>query len=178
MLDKFTVRGVVGTPPRNVTTSEGVAITSFRLASSQSYWDRTQKTWVETETNWYTVTAFRQLASNAAVSLVKGDRVVVTGALKLREWQSGERTGLTVEVEAESIGLDLAWGTGTFTRTKQLTSPSTPGSSVPNDRALVEGVAVPSHADGSSGEPTHHETREVEPVGASWASGADDPAPF
>jgi single-strand DNA-binding protein len=190
MLDKITLRGVVGTPPRHVTTSEGTVITSFRLASSQSYWDRTRETWVETETNWYTVTAFRQLASNAAVSVFKGDRVVVTGALKVREWKSGERTGLTVEVEAETIGLDLALGTGTFTRSGRVSAESqAPGEHTPDDRAALSGVgATPSLSVASAA--AHNEpgiaaelgagddpARGNERVSASW-SAADDPTPF
>jgi single-strand DNA-binding protein len=68
------------------------------------------------ETNWYTVTAFRQLAQNVGSSVQKGDRVVVTGRLKIRKWESGQREGMVVEIDAEAIGHDLAWGTSTFTR--------------------------------------------------------------
>jgi single-strand DNA-binding protein len=191
MLDKITLRGVVGTPPRTVTTSEGTVITSFRLASSQSYWDRTQKTWVETETNWYTVTAFRQLASNAAVSVAKGDRVVVTGALKVREWKSGERTGLTVEVEAESIGFDLAWGTGTFSRSARSGTDARAVGERGPDELGTGGAPVPALAEtaGSSDEMGRSSAeldrsrddgspRAIEPVGAGWAGSADDPTPF
>lgn len=119
MSDKITLRGTVGTPPRTVKTTENLVITSFRLASSLRRYDRSQDKWVETDTNWYTITAFRQLATNTFASVVKGDRVVVTGALKLREWKSGDRSGTTAEVEAESIGHDLVFGTGTFVRSGQ-----------------------------------------------------------
>lgn len=66
--------------------------------------------------NWYTVTVFRQLALNCNVSLDKGQRVLVTGRLKIRGWENGERSGTTVEIEAEALGHDLAWGTTAFTR--------------------------------------------------------------
>lgn len=68
------------------------------------------------ETNWYTITSFRQLALNASTSIEKGQRVVVAGRLRIREWDNGERVGTTVEIEADSIGHDLLWGTSTFTR--------------------------------------------------------------
>ena len=117
MSENFTVSGLVATSPRHLVTQEGLPITSFRLASANRRYDRTKKTWVDGETNWFTVTAFRQLAINSASSISKGDRVVATGRLKVRDWDNGERTGTTVEIEAESLGPDLTWGTSEFTRT-------------------------------------------------------------
>jgi len=66
--------------------------------------------------NWYTVTGFRKLAINAAASLQKGDRVVVSGRLRIRDWSQGERAGTTVEIEADALGHDVAWGVSRFTR--------------------------------------------------------------
>jgi single-strand DNA-binding protein len=87
------------------------------LASSKRRFDRTKKIWIDGETNWFTVTAFRQLAINSATSVSKGDRIVVNGKLKVRDWDNGERSGTSVEVEADSLGHDLTWGTAEFTRT-------------------------------------------------------------
>lgn len=117
MSENFTVSGLVATSPRHLVTQEGLPITSFRLASSSRRYDRAKKAWVDGETNWFTVTAFRQLAINSASSISKGDRVVATGRLKVRDWDNGERTGTTVEIEADSMGPDLTWGTSEFTRT-------------------------------------------------------------
>ena len=47
----------------------------------------------------------------------KGDRIIVTGKLRVRDWDNGERTGTSVEIEADSIGHDLSWGSAKFTRT-------------------------------------------------------------
>ena len=116
MPDAITLTGLVATLPRHLVTSEGLPITSFRLASTQRRFDRGTQKWIDGETNWYTVTAFRQLALNANASVEKGHRVVVTGRLKIRDWENGERTGTTVEIEADAIGHDLAWGTAAFTR--------------------------------------------------------------
>lgn len=116
MPDSISLTGVVATVPRHLTTSEGLSITSFRLASSQRRFDRQQNTWIETGTNWYTITAFRQLASNLATSVSKGDRVIAAGRLKIREWENSEKSGMTVEVEAESVGHDLAWGNAQFSK--------------------------------------------------------------
>ncbi len=73
--------------------------------------------WKDGDTNWFTITAFKNLAINTANSLSKGERIVVTGTLRVRDWDNGERSGTSVEIEADSIGHDLAWGTATFTRT-------------------------------------------------------------
>jgi single-strand DNA-binding protein len=73
--------------------------------------------WVDGETNWYTVTSFKSLAINTAGSIQKGERILVTGKLLIRDWDNGERAGTSVELEAEAIGHDLNWGNSTFTRT-------------------------------------------------------------
>jgi single-strand DNA-binding protein len=116
MPDAITLTGLVATSPRHLVTSEGLPITSFRLASTQRRFDRSQEKWIDGETNWYTVTAFRQLALNSNASVDKGQRVIVTGRLKIRDWENGEKAGTTIEIEAESIGHDLSWGTAAFTR--------------------------------------------------------------
>ena len=117
MSESFTVSGLVATTPRHLVTQEGLPITSFRLASSKRRFDRTKKIWVDGETNWFTITSFRQLAINSAASISKGDRIVVAGRLKVRDWDNGERSGTSVEVDAESLGHDLVWGTAEFSRT-------------------------------------------------------------
>jgi single-strand DNA-binding protein len=117
MSESFTVSGLVATTPRHLVTQEGLPITSFRLASSKRRFDKTKKIWVEGDTNWFTITSFRQLAINSAASISKGDRIVVSGKLKIRDWDNGERSGTSVEVDAESLGHDLVWGTAEFSRT-------------------------------------------------------------
>jgi single-strand DNA-binding protein len=117
MSESISVAGLVATTPRHLVTQDGLPITSFRLAASHRRFDRSQNKWIDGETNWYTVTGFRQLAINSSGSVSKGDRIVVTGKLKVRDWDNGERAGTSVEIEAESIGHDLAWGTAVFTRT-------------------------------------------------------------
>jgi single-strand DNA-binding protein len=73
--------------------------------------------WVDGETNWYTITSFSKLAINTASSVSKGDRIVVSGKLRIRDWDNGERSGTSVEIEATTLGHDLSWGTSVFTRT-------------------------------------------------------------
>lgn len=117
MNDTLTLTGLVATLPRRVTTSEGLDIASFRLASTQLHYDRVSQRWIDSETSWYTITAFRTLAVNFFNSVTKGDRVIVTGALKIRQWNTDDKSGTQIEIQADTIGHDLSWGTSTFTRT-------------------------------------------------------------
>jgi len=150
MTDTITVTGVVGSDPRVHVTTQGLAITSFRLASTRRYFDRAKGTWEDGETNWYTVSGFRQLAHNAAASVRKGDRVVVHGRMRIRAWESGEKSGTAVEIEADSIGHDLAWGTTTLTKVRRESTADAESSST---RAASESSGWPGvdEAAGSSG---------------------------
>ena len=123
MSETISVTGLVATTPRHLVTQDGLPITSFRLASSQRRFDRQQNKWIDGETNWFTVTAFRQLAVNAAGSINKGDRITTFGKLKVRDWDNGERAGTSVEIEADSLGHDLTWGPSVFTRTVLVREP-------------------------------------------------------
>ena len=140
MSDTITLTGIVGTEPRSLTTAEGLAITSFRLASTQRRFDKGQEKWVDGETNWYSITTFRQLATNAAVSVKKGERILVTGKLRIRPWENSGKTGTNIEIEAESLGHDLLWGTAAFSRGA--------GSTPSDSGAVAESAAnFPSEAD-------------------------------
>ena len=117
MSEIISISGLVATTPRHLVTQEGLPITSFRLASASRRFDRKKNSWIDGETNWFTITCFRQLAINSAASINKGERVLLTGKLKIRDWDNGERTGTSVEVEADSLGHDISWGTSAFSRT-------------------------------------------------------------
>lgn len=122
--DTITITGLVATTPRLITTGEGLTISSFRLASTQRRFDKDTEKWTDGETNWFTVTTFRQLATNVGRSINKGERVIVTGTLRIREWDNGEKVGTTVEVEADAVGHDLTWGLATFVRNSDQVAPS------------------------------------------------------
>lgn len=127
MADTITVAGLIATPIKHTVTEEGLAISSFRLASNSRRFDRASQAWVDGDTNWFTVTTFRQLAVNLNVSLDKGHRVVVSGRLRVREWRNGEQLGREVEIVADALGPDLAWGRAEYTRTPRQAAPSDTG---------------------------------------------------
>lgn len=143
MTDIITITGVVGTDPKHTVTNGGLAITSFRLASTRRVFDRAKGTWEDGETNWFTVSAFRQLASNASLSIRKGERVIVRGRLRLRAWETGERSGTAVEIEADSIGHDLAWCVTSYAkvRSSRPSDASADGSPSPTTNGGFDGPA-------------------------------------
>jgi single-strand DNA-binding protein len=86
------------------------------LAEANRRFDRHTNKWVDADVNWYTITAFRQLALSAIASVNKGDRIVVYGEVRVRDWDNGEAQGTSVEIEADTIGHDMTYGNSTFTR--------------------------------------------------------------
>jgi single-strand DNA-binding protein len=114
--DTIALTGIVATTPRHLVTSSGLAITSFRLACRQRRFDRVRNAWVDADTNWYTVSCFRQLAHNVERSVHKGEPVLVTGRLRIRDWENADRAGTSVEVEADAVGHNLTWGTAALVR--------------------------------------------------------------
>lgn len=124
MSDTITITGNIATEPEHKRTPSGVAITTFRVASGQRRYDRNTGTWVDAHTNWYTVSAFRGLAEHAFHSLRKGDRVLLTGRLRLRAWDTGAKKGLTAEIDVEAIGHDLLFGTTRFEKDASSLPPS------------------------------------------------------
>lgn len=117
MSEQITIRGLVATSPRSIETESGLAVTTFRLAAPNRRFDAESSSWVSDQTNWYTVSTFRRLAQNAAQSISKGDRILVHGRLKVRDWDNGERSGTSVEIDADSLGPDLVFGIANFERT-------------------------------------------------------------
>ncbi|WP_158603948.1 single-stranded DNA-binding protein [Cryobacterium tepidiphilum] len=116
MNDMTTVTGVVGTPPKHYVTASGLPITTFRLASGLRRFDKDKKAWVDAGTNWYNVSGFRHLAFNLARSINKGDHVLVTGRLKVRNWEKDDKRGTSMDLEADAVGHDLFWCTTTPVR--------------------------------------------------------------
>lgn len=110
-----TITGNVATEVRHVETDAGLHITSFRLASTPRRYERGQG-WVDGATSYYTVSCWRFLAQNAAASLTKGDPVVVTGAVRVRDWERDGRSGTVTEVDARVIGHDMSRGVSRFTK--------------------------------------------------------------
>ena len=115
MSDTITLTGTVGSDPQHSISANNVERTTFRLASTQRRFDKASNEWVDVNTNWYGVTCFKRLAVNVNASLEKGQRVIITGRLEIRDYDKADGTkGTAVEIIAETIGHDLFWGTAKF----------------------------------------------------------------
>lgn len=129
MYDTVTIVGNVATDPTQGQTAGGVPVTNFRLASTHRRFDDATQTWVDAGTNWYSVAAFRQLGENAKASLRSGDSVIVTGRMKIRQWESNGKQGTSVDIDADAIGHDLRWGTTAYRRSTRSAPVEQPGRS-------------------------------------------------
>lgn len=111
MTDFITVTGTVGTTPEHkVVGEQALSRTTFRLASSERRRSADGQSWEDAHTNWYSVTAFGRLAANLTASLVKGQRVMVSGKLRIRTYTREDGSqGTQVEIIASAIGHDLSF---------------------------------------------------------------------
>ena|SRR6218665_2416352 len=145
MSEMLTIVGKVATDPTTGRTTNGAAVTNFRLASTHRRFDQATNTWVDAETNWFSVAAFRELAEHVRASLHTGDSVIVTGRLKIRNWEANGKHGTSVDIDAEAIGHDLRWGTSSYMPRSRLmaTSRAFEGASGSLTRGEVEGGPAP-----------------------------------
>ncbi|MFF3794541.1 single-stranded DNA-binding protein [Streptomyces sp. NPDC001981] len=88
----------------------------FRFAVTARRWDREKQFWTDGHTSFYTVWAWRTLASNLAGSVAVGEPLVVHGRLKVREEERDGQRRTFVDIEALAVGHDLTRGTAAFRR--------------------------------------------------------------
>jgi single-strand DNA-binding protein len=94
-MSTYTVtNALVATTPRHIVTADSIPLTAFRIVSTAIDTNRNENN------NWMTVTIFGDLALWAAENVKKGSRLDVEGKLFVREWDNGERNGVSVEIEA------------------------------------------------------------------------------
>lgn len=114
-----TIVGNVVSDPQERLTESGAVVTNFRMAVNPKKYERSSSRWVDGEAMFFNVSCWRVLASNVTQSITKGDPVLVQGKLRIRRWDSGERQGTAVEIDAIHIGHDLTRGIASFTRTRR-----------------------------------------------------------
>jgi len=110
------MQGNLVADPQQRVTASGLKVTKFRMASSGRRFDNASGGWVDTDVVYMSVNCWKQLGLNVLQSLHKGDTVVVGGRLRFREYDVAEGGGRrqTYEIEASSVGPDLARYVGTF----------------------------------------------------------------
>ena len=114
----ITVVGNLTADPDLRFTASGVAVAGFTVASTPRVFDRASGEWKDGNTLFLRCTLWRQPAENTAETLTKGTRVIVTGRLKQRTYDTreGDKRTLT-EIDVDDIGPSLRYATATVTRT-------------------------------------------------------------
>lgn len=113
--NSITLVGNLTRDPELRFTTSGRGVASFGIAVGRRY--QVNGEWQE-QTSYFNVTAWGQLGENAAASLHKGTRVVVTGRLEQREYTTREGDKRTaIDVIADELGPSLRWATAQVERT-------------------------------------------------------------
>ena len=117
--NSVTLVGNVTRDPELRYTSCGAAKVVFGLAVNRRWQNRQTQEWEE-QVSFVNVVAWREMAENVAESIAKGSRVVVTGRLEQRSWETenGEKRSV-IEVNADDIGPSLRWATAQITRNER-----------------------------------------------------------
>lgn len=126
---------VVGNLTREIDlryTTSGKAVASFGVACNRRY--QVSGSWEE-KVSFFTVTAWDTLAENAAASLGKGSRVIVTGRLEQREYEAQDGTKRNVvEIVADEVGASLRWATVLIERVTREVTEGAGSRKPPKDR--------------------------------------------
>lgn len=112
--NSITLVGNLTRDPELRFTTGGRGVASFGIAVSRRY--QVNGEWQE-QTSYFNIVAWGQLGENAASSLTKGMRVVVSGRLEQREYQNREGEKRTaIEINADEVGPSLRWATASIER--------------------------------------------------------------
>ena len=117
--NSVTLVGNVTRDPELRFTNTGQANVTFGLAVNRRWQNRQTQEWEEA-TSFFDVVCWREMAENAAESLSKGSRVIVTGRLEQRSWETpdGDKRS-KVEVVADEIGPSIRWATAQITKNER-----------------------------------------------------------
>ena len=101
-------------------TPSGAAVANFRIASTPRTFDRQTNEWKDGEALFLRCSVWRQAAENVAESLQRGTRVVVSGRLKQRSFETREGEKRTViEMDVDEIGPSLRYATAKVNKTQR-----------------------------------------------------------
>ncbi|GAA1784895.1 single-stranded DNA-binding protein [Pseudarthrobacter sp. YS3] len=116
----ITVIGNLTNDPELRFTPSGSAVANFTIASTPRTFDRQSNEWKDGETLFLRAAVWREAAENVAESLTKGMRVIVSGRLKSRSYETKEGEKRTViELEVDEIGPSLRYANAKVNRTQR-----------------------------------------------------------
>jgi single-strand DNA-binding protein len=158
-LNSITVVGNITRDPEMRFTPSGVSKVTFGVACNRSWQNRQTNEWEE-QTSFFNVVCWRELADNVGASLKKGTRVVVTGRLEQRSWETeqGEKRSV-VEIVADEVGPSLRFATAEVHRVER----SGPGGGGGGGGAPSGGGNAPSGGGGGGGGGTNYDDYGEEP---------------
>lgn len=114
---QITIAGNLVDDPTLRYTQQGQPVASFRVASVPRYFDKTADEWRDGNGLFLTVNVWRQQAENVCESLQRGTRVIVTGWLRQRNYETREGDKRTVyEVEADDVAASLKFARAKVTK--------------------------------------------------------------
>ena len=105
MSAKITIVGRLGADPELRSLPNGDALATLRIVSSGRR--QVDNKWVDVDTTWWRVTAFRMLGEGCIETLTKGDKIIVVGTIKESSWEKDGVKQTRLEVTADSIGKDV-----------------------------------------------------------------------
>ena len=150
----ITISGNLVDDPQLRFTASGQAATSFRVASTPRYYDKAANEWKDGDPLFLTCNIWRQAAENTAESLQRGTRVIVTGRLRQRSYETREGERRTVyEIEADDIGPSLRYATARPVKTTRETTRERPNGSGAADTLWSAAPADTGAAVGTGGNP-------------------------
>ena len=115
----ITVIGNLTADPELRFTPNGAAVANFTVASTPRTFDRQTNEWKDGDAMFLNCSVWRQYAENVAESLFKGTRVIVSGRLKARSYETREGEKRTVfEIDVDEVGPALRYATAKVTRTQ------------------------------------------------------------
>jgi single-strand DNA-binding protein len=116
----ITIIGNLTADPELRFTPSGAAVANFTVASTPRQFDRTSNDWKDGETLFMRCSVWRDAAENVAESLQRGTRVLVSGRLKSRSYETKEGEKRTViELDVEEVGPSLKYATAKVNRTQR-----------------------------------------------------------
>jgi len=116
----ITVVGNLTADPELRFTPSGAAVANFTVASTPRTFDRQSNEWKDGEALFLNCSVWRQAAENAAESLTRGMRVIVSGRLKARSYETREGEKRTVfEIDVDEVGPSMRYATAKVTKTSR-----------------------------------------------------------
>lgn len=113
----ITVVGNLTADPELRYTPNGLAVANFTIASTPRTFDRQSNEWKDGEALFLRASCWREFAEHVAGSLTKGTRVIASGRLKQRSYETKEGEKRTaIELEIDEIGPSLRYATASITR--------------------------------------------------------------